>query len=507
MNIAHILGAKADFAPAKPAVIFKSQSVTFLELKDISFRLAGGLIGLNVKKGDKVAIYLPNCPEYIYSYLAVWCCGATAVPLDFMLTEDELSTCLLHAGAKLLIAQPKATISFERLKRGLPCLKEIVVCCRENSDFRLTQGLQSFAELCKKGKAVTPDTEIEERDYAIIFYTSGTTGEPKGVLVNYKQLDAPCKGMRYFVGEDFSERDITLCALPFSHLGGLIYIQVNILFGITIVLMERFIPLEFLKNIQEHKVGWFWLVPSMYYALLQLKEFGAFDLSSLRWIVTFGAASSADALRRFHTFCPQAYILNGWGLTETNAPTTVISRGSPKIESVGKPPPWIELKILDENAQEVPAGQIGEIAVKGWAVTDGYYRNPEATASAIRQGWFYTGDLGKVDADSDLYIVGRKKEMIKVGGEIVFEPEIESVLHKHPAVAEAAVVGVADNLRGEVPKAFVVLKESESLTAQDLRYFSRQHLAHFKVPHYFELVGSLPKNRAGKIDKELLRKL
>lgn len=269
--------------------------------------------------------------------------------------------------------------------------------------------------------------------------------------------------------------------------------------------MERFVPLEFLRNIIKYKVSFFWIVPSMYYAFLQLKEFETFDLSSLRWIVTFGASNSPDALRRFHKFCPNAHLLNGWGMTETNAPTAVLPMGSEKIESVGRPAPWIEIKIFDDEDREVYPGQVGEIAVKSWVVTQGYYKDPILTKASKRNGWFYTGDLGRFDEDGDLYIVGRKKEMIKVGGEIVFEPEVEAAIQKHEDIAEAAVVGVRDDLRGEVPKAFVVLKEGKSLDEKDLRYYLRERLANFKIPHYFVFKDSLPKNRAGKIDKEKLR--
>jgi len=223
-------------------------------------------------------------------------------------------------------------------------------------------------------------------------------------------------------------------------------------------------------------------------------------------MVTFGASSSPDALRRFHQFCPKAHLLNGWGLTETNAPTTVLPMGSDRIESVGKPAPWIEVKVVDDNDKDLAQGQVGEVVVRSWVVTDGYFKDPQLTSETIRNGWFYSGDLGRFDNENNLYIVGRKKEMIKVGGEIVFEPEVEAALHKHPSVSEAAVVGVVDQLRGEVPKAYVVLKEGAVLSQEDLRFFCRQHLAHFKIPHYFEFKDSLPKNRIGKTDKEILRK-
>ena len=508
MDVVALLEKKARGFPNKPAIIFKDQPITFAQLKNSSFKLASSLIKLGIKKGDKVAIYLPNWPEYIYSYLAIWSCGATAVPLDFMLTEEELISCILHSDAVALIAKSKANVSFASIKERCPDLKNIVICHEKR------EGFLSFEELLEKGENKAPVIDIKDKDYAIIFYTSGTTGKPKGVLVNYLQLGAPPKTIEFFL--DLNEKDIVLCAVPFSHLGGLVYIQNNISYGVTMVLMERFVPLEFLKNIQNYRVTCFWIVPSMYYAFLQLKEFETLDLSSLRWIVSFGASSSPDALRRFHRYCPGACLLNGWGLTETNAPTTVIPINSEKIESVGRPAPWIEVKIFsaeggsasggDEGEKEVPHGEIGEVVVRGWVVTDGYYKDPEATRQALRNGWFHSGDLGRFDREGDLYIVGRIKEMIKVAGEIVFEPEIESVIHKHPDVVEVAVIGVSDKLRGEVPKAFVVLKEGSRLSEEDLSYFCRQHLAHFKIPHYFEFVKSLPKTGPGKIDKAVLAK-
>jgi acyl-CoA synthetase (AMP-forming)/AMP-acid ligase II len=498
MKVAELLEIQAKTNPQKPAIIFKGLPLSFQELKEASFKLANSLLNLGIKKGDKVAIYLPNSLEYVYSYLAIWCCGATAVPLDFMLTEEEVAYLVGHSEAKVLIAKSKPIVSLSRVKEVCPALEEVIVCSEKIA------GFLSFEALLEKGSNRRIAVDILDKDYAIIFYTSGTTGKPKGVLVNYLQLGAPPKAMGHFV--DFKEHDVVLCALPLSHLGGLVYLQNCISFALTMVFMERFVPVEFLKNIQKYRVTCLWIVPSMYYALLQLKEFENLDLSSLRWIVSFGAASSPEALRRFHQYCPQAHFLNGWGLTETNAPTTVIPMGSEKLESIGKPAPWIEIKIFDEENKEVPAGEIGEIVVKGWVITDGYYKDAQATALAIRNGWFYTGDLGKMDSEGYLYIVVRKKEMIKVSGEIVFEPEVEVAMHKHPDIAEVAVIGVPDSLRGELPKAFVVLKEGRNLSESDLRYFCREHLAHFKIPHYFEFMPALPKTRSGKIDKESLRK-
>ena len=509
MNVIEVFTNTTRKFPKKPALIFKDQPITFRQLQDSSFRFANSLINLGIKKGDKIAIYLPNCPEYIYSYLAIWAIGATAVPLDFMLTEEELASCITHSEAKILISKPKANISLVVLKEKCPSLEEIILC-QERRD-----GVLCFEDLLEKETNQFKANDIPDKDYSCIFYTSGTTGRPKGVLCNYLQLSAPSQAMAYFVS--LSDKDIALCgALPFSHLGGLVFVQAIIFLGTTVVLMDRFIPLDFLKNIQKYKVTCLWLVPSMYYAILQLKEFESFDLSSLNWVCSFGASSSADQLRRFNQYCPQAGFFHGWGMTETQGPSIVTPRGSKKIESVGQSAPWIEVKIFsaeggsahggDDQDKEVIRGEVGEIVVRSWVVTEGYYKDPQLTVQTIRHGWFHTGDLGRLDTEGDLYIVGRIKEMIKVAGEIVFEPEIESAIHKHPDVAEVAVIGVPDSLRGEVPKAFVVLKEEHKTSEEDMRYFCRQHLAHFKIPHYFEFMSSLPKTKAGKIDKESLRK-
>jgi acyl-CoA synthetase (AMP-forming)/AMP-acid ligase II len=247
----------------------------------------------------------------------------------------------------------------------------------------------------------------------------------------------------------------------------------------------------------------------MYVAVLSLKEYDKFDLSSLRYAVVFGAPSSPILLERFHKVCPNAYLLNGWGLTETAAPNSFLPTGTKtkEIAHTGEFPPGMEAKIVDDTGMTLGDEKEGELWLRGKAVMVGYYKEPDLTKTILSADrWFKTGDIARRDKLGRYYIVGRKKDMIKVAGEIVFCPEIEEVLQRHPKVQEVAVVGAADGLRGEVPKAFIVLKDGENLE-EELRYFCRQHLAHFKIPHYFKFRAFLPKNRVGKIDKEALKKL
>ncbi|MBP9853671.1 MAG: AMP-binding protein [Candidatus Omnitrophica bacterium] len=490
MRINDVLKQVAGKYPQKPALIFNDQTVTFKELKDLVYKTANVLRSYGIVKGDKVGIYLPNGLEYVYSYLACFCLGAVAVPLDFMLKDEELISCLDHSETKLLIAQERKSVDLPNIKQQVSSLKTILIA-------------DQFSEKLNQANSDFEAVNIADHDPALIMYTSGTTGRPKGILLNARHLDGSPQAMEYFV--DLSDKDIKLAAIPFSHIGGFIYIQNCITFGITLVIMERFNPFEFLEKINRYKVTCFHIVPPMYTAILTLKEIERFDLSSLRWVVVFGAPSSPEILQRFNQYCPNARLLNGWGMTETTPPNTVTPMNSKNIESVGKPAPNCKIKIIDDNDQEVKTGEIGEIVISGWVVMDEYYKDPEETARVKRNGWLHTGDLGRIDQDGFLYIVGRKKEMIKVAGQIVYAPEVEATFYKHPDISEVAVIGISDSLKGEAVKAFVVLKKESNVTAEDLRYFARQHLANFKVPQSIELRSELPKNRTGKIDKALLK--
>ncbi len=492
MDFLQILEKQAKQYLDKPAIIFRDNPVTFQEMKKISFQVASGLNALGAGKSDKIAIYLPNIPEYIFSFLGIFLLRGVAVPLDFMLTEEEVINFINHSESKILIAQGRRGIDLVKIKNSCQHLKTIVVF---GEGILAQEGFLAWNELLKKDSPLAK-LEISEKDYSSIFYTSGSTGHPKGVLLNYGHLENPIKTLEYFIQP--RDLDSFLCAgVPFSHVGGLDYMLFMLYFGTTLVLMERFHPLEFLKSIEKYKITIFCIVPAMYVAVLSLKEYDIFNLSSLRYAVVFGAPSSPVLLERFHKVCPNAYLLNGWGMTETAAPNSFLPTGTntKEIMNTGKFPPGTEAKIVDN-----------ELWLKGQAIMAGYYKEPELTAEALTEdGWLKTGDIARCDEQGRYSIVGRIKEMVKVGGEIVFCPEVEEVIHRHPKIKEVAVIGVADQLRGEVPKAFIVAKDGEKLEEEELRYFLREHLAHFKIPHHFEFTGELPKNRVGKIDKERLK--
>jgi len=441
--------------------------------------------------GEKPAIVFQE-EEISFGKLA-----ETVVPLDYMLKNDELEAICAHADASFLITWPREGISFESIRANVATLKDIVLVGEERP------GCGSFSKLLNLGSPEATKASIHDSDRALILYTSGSTGRPKGVCLNYKHLDAAPQAMEHFV--DLSARDVKISALPLSHAGGLVYLQNCVYFGITLVLMERFNPPEFLRLVEKHKATCFHLVPSMYYALLQLKEFEKYDLSSLRWVNVFGAPNAPETIRRFKTYCPNAKLLNGWGLTETNAPNTVIPMGSDRIESIGRPAPWITLRLIDDAGNEVVPGTAGELTIKSWVVMEGYYKDAAMTKEVLRDGWFYTGDLARCDEEGLYYIVGRKKDMIKVSGQLVFPYEVEEVIHNHPAVREVAVVGAPDALRGETVKAFIVAREGAAVAEQDIRDFCRERLAKFKQPQAVAVLEALPKTRTGKVDKNALK--
>jgi long-chain acyl-CoA synthetase len=503
MNAARLLEKQTQAHPDKPAIIFQQQNITYRQLQRQSLGLAQGLSSLGLAKADKVAIFLPNIPEYIYSFLGIFSLRAICVPLDFMLAEEEIINFINHSESKILIAQEKKGIDLGHVQNSCPRLEKIIVFGRDSSG-SFTSWESLFSE-----SFVLPKIDIDASDHAAIFYTSGSTGHPKGVLLTYAHLDNPIEVLDYFLKP--VESDSFLCAgVPFSHIGGLDYMLFMLYFGTTLVLMERFHPLEFLRTLEKYKITIFCIVPSMYVAILSLKEYDKFDLSSLRYAVVFGAPSSPVLLERFHKACPAAFLLNGWGMTETSAPNSYLptQTKTKEIPHTGKFPPGTEVKIVDAAGNALGDEQDGELWIKGKAIMLCYYKEPELTREVLtKEGWLETGDIARRDKAGRYYIVGRKKEMIKVSGEIVFAPEVEEAIHRHPKVKEVAVIGVADDLRGEVPKAFVVCKEGQSFNPDELRFFCRQHLAHFKIPHYFEFSASLPKNRVGKVDKEALKRL
>jgi acyl-coenzyme A synthetase/AMP-(fatty) acid ligase len=342
---------------------------------------------------------------------------------------------------------------------------------------------------------------IAGTDQCAIFYTSGTTGEPKGIMWNYRHLDSPLMTLEHFL--NMPGEDIQICAAPLGHAGGLAYLLGTYKWGIPTVLMERFIPGLFLRNIEKHRVTMCYLVPAMFSAIAKVPEFESADLSSLRWISSFGAMVDLESLEKLQARYPELIIINGWGMMESAPPNTLppLDRSQIDLKGVGFPAPWVEMKAVSDTGKELPSGESGEIVMRGWVVMNGYYKNPELTAETVRNGWLHTGDIGHFDERGYLYIDGRKKDVVIVGGLNVQASEVEHILESHHAIAEAAVTAASDDIRGEVVKAHVVLIPDVSISERELTDYCRNKLEAFKVPKAFEFVESLPRTASGKVAK------
>ncbi len=478
---------------SKPALITSDRIVTFSQLRELMLSLAGALRDAGARKGSHVAILLPDSIDYCVAYGAIWLLGGVAVPLNMGMKTQTVTRLLSHSNSEFLILHDSYPADAASMKGAVPSLRWVA-----GSSPGADAGLESvFA-------AGTVDFEplaIAESDTCGIFYTSGTTGVPKGIVWNYRHLDAPLMILEHFV--KMPGDDVQICAVPLSHAGGLVNYLGCLKWGLPVVIMERFIPGAFIRNIEEHRVTMCFLVPAMFSALVRTPEFESADLSSLRWVATFGANADMDSLDELQAKCPELIIINGWGMMESAPPNTLphLDRGEIDLRGVGFPAPWIDMKIVSDTGVELPPGEVGEVVLRGWVVMDGYYREPELTAEAIRDGWLHTGDLGRFDERGYLYIVGRKKDEIIVGGLNVQAAEVEQVLAAHPAIAEVAVTGARDKLRGEAVKAHIVLVPGANVDSRELTAFCRSRLEAHKVPKLFEFLDKLPRTSTGKVAK------
>jgi acyl-CoA synthetase (AMP-forming)/AMP-acid ligase II len=481
---------------SKPALITSSGVVTFRELRGLTFALASALRDAGAGRGSHVAILLSEGADYCVAYGAIWLLGAVAVPLSAAMKPGTVAGVLSHADVEFLLLDDSYPLPAAEFRKRVPSLKWIA-SAREGA-----AGVDNSLErICELPAGVLERAQTVESDTCAIFYTSGTTGEPKGIVWNYRHLDGPTMIMEHFLG--MPGDDVQICAAPLGHAGGLAYYLGCLKWGLPTVLMPRFVPGSFLGAVEKHRVTMCFLVPAMFVALARDPQFEKADLSSLRWVATFGAAADLTALEKLQRKCPDLTIINGWGMMEAAPPNTLprLDRERVDLRGVGFAPPWIDIKVVSDTGREVPQGETGEIVLRGWVVMDGYYKDPELTAETIRDGWLHSGDLGYVDERGCVYVVGRKKDVIIVGGLNVHASEVEGVLLQHPDVAQVAVTGAADALRGEVVKAHVVLAPGRTVDASGLTEFCRSRLESYKVPRVFEFLGQLPRTSTGKVAK------
>ncbi|MCF8565254.1 AMP-binding protein [Alicyclobacillus tolerans] len=508
----------------------EDRTYTNLQARQTANHIARLLRHVGVARDDRVMVCMPNNPEVIFSYQGISRAGAIIVPVMFLLHSNEIAFIAENAGVKAIVTSSLVLDKVEQAIQHLskpPVILAVDVSTRpgivnlydpvpesiESNDTQrnglelhrtnpdeagigvFVSGTGSFNE-----SAQGPS----EHDTAVILYTSGTTGRPKGVMLTHKNLYSNAHSSAY---HSDPERGITLGVLPLAHVYGLTVSNACYITGSSIVVFPKFDTIKVFEAIQKYRVKRFSAVPAMIHAMTMHPDAGKYDLSSLESVGS-GSAPLPMALRDGFRAKFGAEVYEGYGLSEAAPVVTAHRRGQPvKPGSVGIPIPGVEIRIVDETGQELPAGEIGELTVRGDNVTPGYFQNPEASRTVLRDSWLYTGDLARVDEDGYLYIVDRKKDLIIRGGFNIYPRDLEELLVRHEAVSEAAVVGVPSPRMGEEVVAYVVAAPGVDLAEQQLLDYCQDHLAKYKTPRKIAIVDALPRNGVGKILKTELRKL
>jgi len=496
------LRKSASAFAAHEAVVFGGRRIDYAAFDRLSDRIATALVSQGLSKGDRVGLYCINSDAFPMAYFGILKAGGVVVPLNLLLNPKEIAFILHDAGAKALCYHEAFADAVSAISSETPDIR-----------FRIGIGEKKafaddldFSEILAT-KTVPPEITFDPADdLAVILYTSGTTGRPKGAMLTHKNLLTNAASIIEALGIE-SGKDIFLVVLPMFHAFAATAGMLAPLFsGGTIVPLPRFDPEQIANTIAEESATIFMGVPSMYNVLLRLPDAYTTKFESLKFGVSGGAAMPVEVMKQFETRFNKL-IYEGDGPTECSPVTCVNPIGGVrKPASVGVPVPRVEMKIMDDQGKELPLGEIGEICVRGPNVMKGYWNLPEDTAAAFFGKWFRTGDLGTEDEDGYFFIVDRKKDMIIVNGMNVYPRIIEEVLYRHPAIHEAAVVGERHKLHGEIPVAYLSLKNSEKATAADIRKFCAEHIGRHEVPKRVIFMDELPKNAAGKIVKRELRK-
>jgi long-chain acyl-CoA synthetase len=520
----------AERWPNKPALIFYGKKITFKELAVLTKKFATALAELRVKKGNVVALYLPNCPQFVIAYYGAMRLGAIVTAISPLAREREVEYQVNDSGAETLVALDVFHPAVESVWKKTKLHNVIVTSMADYMPSALAflgkllkriptrkvepkPGLYFFKNLIAKYPPNPPKVEINPReDIAVFQYTGGTTGLPKGAMLTHMNLVANAYQCYEWMGAAGLKEgeEVSLAVLPWFHIYGMtVALNIGPVAGATIVVLPRFDPEEVLRAIQEHRVTLFPGVPTLYAMLVNHPNIKKYDLKSVKFCISGAAPLPPEVQRRFMELTG-GVLVEGYGLSEASPVTHCNPLDKTlklvKIGSIGVPFPNTDAKIVDpETSKDLPVGEIGELAVKGPQVMKGYWNRPEETREVLKDGWLLTGDLAKMDEDGYFYIVDRKKDMIKYKGHSVYPRELEDVLYEHPAVKLCAVIGKPDPVAGEIPKAFVVLKEGAKATPEELMKFVNEKVAPYKAIRELEIVSELPMSAAGKILRRVLR--
>jgi long-chain acyl-CoA synthetase len=513
--------------PDNVALIFMGKKITYREMWEMVLRLAAALADYGVKKGDRVAISFPNIPQSAVSFFAVAKTGAIMVQINPLYVEREIRYILEDSGARTYIAldllrnrirAAAEGTAVERFIYGgiidyLPALKKPFYKMRAKksgmwSEFTCDENEYRFTTLLDEHAPRPTRSAVDKDDLIAIQYTSATTGLPKGVMLTHQNLAFNVRQTESIFVNSVHGQERFIGLMPFFHAYGMtLALCMAVYMGDAVILVPRFDADMLIEAISKYKANYFPGVPTMYVALLNHPKVGKMRIDTLKGCFSGAAPMPMDVIQKFEALTG-GKIVEGYGLTEASPVTHANTIGGPrKPGSVGVPKLYTTARIMDieTGTREVPIGEIGEICVKGPQVMKGYWNNPEATREVLRNGWLYTGDIGKMDEEGFFYVVDRKKDMIIAGGYNIYPREIDEVLYTHPKVKNACAVGIPDPYRGETVKAFVQLKEGETATEQEIIKYCKDNMAAYKVPKIVEFRDELPVTAVGKVLRKKLR--
>lgn len=508
MNLVSKLEETASEKPDSIACRFKDHMMTYQELNEHIQRFADGLQKAGMEKGDHLALLLGNSPDFIIAFFGALKAGIVVVPINPLYTPTEIGYMLTNGDVKAIVGVSQLLPLYESMHESLPKVELVILCQTgeaepEAADPEVRMKMTTFAKILRPTSAAKQNQELVPDDTAVILYTSGTTGKPKGAMLTHQNLYSNANDVAGYLGMD--EKDNVVCALPMFHVFCLtVCMNAPLMSGATVLIEPQFSPASVFKLVKQQQATIFAGVPTMYNYLFQHENGKKDDFSSIRLCISGGAAMPVALLTAFEEKFGVT-ILEGYGLSEASPVTCFnpFDRGR-KPGSIGTSILHVENKVVDPLGRELPAHQVGELIVKGPNVMKGYYKMPMETEHALKDGWLYTGDLARRDEDGYFYIVDRKKDMIIVGGYNVYPREVEEVLYSHPDVKEAVVIGVPDPQSGEAVKGYVVPKRS-GVTEEDIMQHCEKHLAKYKRPAAITFLDDIPKNATGKMLRRALR--
>jgi long-chain acyl-CoA synthetase len=524
--LTHFLEESARRYPDGPAIRFYGGVIRYRRFLSLSRRFAAALAGLGVKRGDRVSIMLPNVPQCPITYYGALMAGAVVVQTNPLYQTEELERQVKDSGSTVLVALDIFRDRIEPVFEGsglkaviycgvrdfLPPVKRLLYPIKARRDgmwkpFAKTPPAHDLKALLKATPDTAPPAAPAADDVALLQYTGGTTGIPKGVVLTHRNLVANTAQCRAWIPRVEEGRARLLGVIPFFHVYGMTTcMNLSVMAGGEMILLPKFSTLEVLKTIARYKPTLFPGIQAMYLAIGTHPKADRYDLSSIDACVSGAGPLQADVQERFERLT-NATVVEGYGLSEA-APVTHANPigGTRKVGSIGLPLPSTEARVVDheDGERELPPGEVGELLVRGPQVMQGYWNRSEETLATLAGGWLHTGDMARMDDDGFFYIADRKKDMIKTGGENVYPREVEEVLFAHPKVKEAVVAGLPDDFLGEKIKAYLVLNDGASVTAEEIQEHCAAHLAKFKVPKEVEVRPELPKNIVGKVLRRML---